>query len=69
MPKRNTAKRRKSKHLERAKRLQEMEFEQTLQQRAKKQAREEKLEVAKEKQIRENRKNEWTVVWQGGAPQ
>jgi hypothetical protein len=31
--------------------------------------REEKLQAAKEKQIRENRKNEWTVIWQGGAPQ
>ncbi len=31
--------------------------------------REKKLEAAKEEQIRENRKNEWTVVWQGGAPQ
>ncbi len=31
--------------------------------------REAKLEAAKEKQIRENRKNDWTVIWQGGAPQ
>ena len=31
--------------------------------------KENKLEAAKEKQIGKNRKNEWTVFWQGGAPQ
>jgi hypothetical protein len=36
---------------------------------AKRRAREDRLYAEKERQIRENRKNEWTVIWQGGAPQ
>ncbi len=28
-----------------------------------------KFNAEKNKRIRKNRKNEWTVVWQGGAPQ
>jgi hypothetical protein len=31
--------------------------------------REDKLDAAKEKQIRKNRKKERTIFWQGGAPQ
>jgi tRNA A37 N6-isopentenylltransferase MiaA len=36
---------------------------------AKRQEKEEKFNAAKDERIRKNRKNEWTVVWQGGAPQ
>ena len=35
----------------------------------KRQEKEEKFNAAKDERIRKNRKNEWTVVWQGGAPQ
>jgi hypothetical protein len=31
--------------------------------------REDKLDAAREKQSRKNRKREWTVFLQGGAPQ
>ncbi len=33
---------------------------------AKRQEKEEKFNAAKDERIRKNRKNEWTVVWQGG---
>jgi hypothetical protein len=36
---------------------------------AKRQEKEEKFHAAKDERIRKNRKNEWTVVWQGGSPQ
>jgi hypothetical protein len=36
---------------------------------AKRQERARKFNAEKNKRIRKNRKNEWTVVWQGGAPQ
>jgi hypothetical protein len=36
---------------------------------AKQQERARRFNAEKNKRIRENRKNEWTVVWQGGAPQ
>jgi hypothetical protein len=36
---------------------------------AKRQEKEEKFNAAKDERIRKNRKNEWTVVWQGGSPQ
>ena len=36
---------------------------------AKTQERARKFNAEKNKRIRKNRKNEWTVVWQGGAPQ
>ncbi len=49
--------------------MQEIEFEEGRKESAKRKAREDKLDAAKEEQIRENRKNERTVVWQGGAPQ
>lgn len=52
-----------------AKRLDEIEFEESRQASAKRQEREGKLDAAKEEQIRKNRKNERTVIWQGGAPQ
>ena len=37
--------------------------------RAKRQEREQKFNAEKDQRIRKNRKNERTVVWQGGAPQ
>jgi hypothetical protein len=52
-----------------AKRVEEIEFEDGRQASAKRRERGDKLDAAKEKQIRENRKKEWTVFWQGGAPQ
>lgn len=45
------------------------EYSTLLEERAKRLAREERLEAARDRQLRQNRKNEWTVVWQGGAPQ
>ncbi len=36
---------------------------------ANRQERARRFNAEKNKRIRENRKNEWTVVWQGGAPQ
>ena len=59
-------KRRNSKQLNRARKMQELELERTLQEVAEKQERHNKLQAAKAKQIRKNRKNEWTVIWQGG---
>lgn len=52
-----------------AKRVGEIEFEESRQASAKRREREDKLDAAKEKQIRKNRKKERTVFWQGGAPQ
>lgn len=52
-----------------AKRVEEIEFEENRQASAKRREREDKLDAAKEKQIRENRKKERTVIWRGGAPQ
>lgn len=53
--------------------MQDIELEGTLKERAKKEEQEAKSYAAREKekeeQIRKNRKNEWTVFWQGGAPQ
>ena len=46
-----------------AKRVQDIEFEEDRQASAKRREREDKLDAAKEKQIRENRKKEWTVFW------
>ncbi len=53
----------------RAKKLHEIEFEQSREASSAREAREKKLAIAKDKQIRKNRKNEWTVFWRGGAPQ
>jgi hypothetical protein len=36
---------------------------------AKRQERVRRFNAEKNKRIRKNRKNEWTVVWQGGSPQ
>lgn len=52
-----------------AKRVDEIEFEEGRQASAERREREDKLDAAKEEQIRDNRKKEWTVFWQGGAPQ
>lgn len=40
-----------------------------LEESAKRLVQEERLEAARDRQLRQNRKNEWTVVWQGRAPQ
>ena len=50
-----------------AKMLEEIEFEEGRQANGKRQKREDKLDAAREKQLRENRKREWTVFLQGGA--
>jgi hypothetical protein len=52
-----------------ARRVEEIEFEEDRQASAKRREREDRLDAAKEKQIRENRKKERTVIWRGGAPQ
>jgi hypothetical protein len=48
--------------------MDEIELEQALRESARRQEREDELDAAKEKQIRENRKHEWTIFWQGGSP-
>jgi hypothetical protein len=52
-----------------AKALEEIEYQNILQERAIRQAREDKLEAEKDKQIRKNRSKEWTVIWRGAPPQ
>ncbi len=52
-----------------AKMLQEIEFEEGRQASGKRQEIEDKLDAAREKQLRENRTREWTVFLQDGAPQ
>jgi hypothetical protein len=52
-----------------AKRVEEIEFEGGREASAKRRAREDKRDAAKERQIRKNREKEWAVFWQGGAPQ
>jgi hypothetical protein len=52
-----------------AKMLEEIEFEEGRQASGKRQVREDKLDAAREKQLGKNRKREWTVFLQGGAPQ
>jgi hypothetical protein len=51
-----------------ARRVEEIEFEEDRQASAKRREREDRLDAAKEKQIRENRKKERTVIWRGGRP-
>lgn len=51
------------------KRVEEIELEERRRASAKRREREDKRDAAKEKRIRENRKSERTVFWQGGAPQ